>query len=297
MPDLEKSSPARRPASLATNQAIADKLAEMADLLERQAEDGFHIRAYRRAADSVRACTRPLEDVLRRDGLAGLDALEGFGPRIARAIAEMLETGRWSQLERLHGALDPEELLQTLPGLGPRLAARIHETLHIDTLEALEMAAEDGRLAEIAGVGPRRAAQIRASLRDHFRNRRLRRTGQAQLPPVDVLLAIDAAYTNAATKGELPMIAPKRFNPSGEAWLPVMHGARAAWRYTALFSNTRLARDLGRTRDWVVIYAHRDDEPETQSTIVTETRGPLAGKRVVRGHEGDCIAHYAKAAP
>ena len=60
---------------------------------------------------------------------------------------EMVTTGRWSQLERLQGAVQPEQLFQTLPGIGPELAARIHEALHVDTLEALELAAHDGSLA------------------------------------------------------------------------------------------------------------------------------------------------------
>src|SRR5512136_1600136 len=87
---------------------------------------------------------------------------------------------------------------------------------------------------------------------------------------------------------------PKRFNPSGEAWLRVLHVARGDWRLTALFSNTRLAHELGKTKDWVVIYFHLDAEPESQGTIVTEMRGSLTGRRVVRGREGECAAYYAE---
>ncbi|HEX4892717.1 MAG TPA: hypothetical protein VFV47_05470, partial [Hyphomicrobiaceae bacterium] len=65
------------------------------------------------------------------------------------------------------------------------------------------------------------------------------------------------------------------------------------WLFTVLFSNTLRAHELGKTRDWVVIYFHREGEPEAQCTVVTETRGPLAGRRVIRGREGDCVAHYA----
>jgi len=42
-------------------------------------------------------------------------------------------------------------------------------------------------------------------------------------------------------------------------------------------------------RDWVVIYFHRDNRSEGQRTVVTETRGPLAGRRVVRGREAECL--------
>jgi putative hydrolase len=87
----------------------------------------------------------------------------------------------------------------------------------------------------------------------------------------------------------LPKIAPRRFNPSGEAWLPILHTERGEWHFTALFSNTARAHELGRNRDWVVIYFHEDSGPEGQRTVVTETRGPAAGQRVVRGREAECL--------
>ncbi|MCJ7450875.1 MAG: hypothetical protein MUO39_00155, partial [Steroidobacteraceae bacterium] len=63
--------------------------------------------------------------------------------------------------------------------------------------------------------------------------------------------------------------------------------------YTALYSNTALAHELDRTRDWVVLFFYDDDHVEGQHTIVTETHGPLTGRRVVRGRETECIAHYS----
>lgn len=55
-----------------------------------------------------------------------------------------------------------------------------------------------------------------------------------------------------------------------------------------MYSNTAHAHDLGKTHDWVVLYHHKDFEPEGQCTVVTETRGPMAGHRVVRGRETEC---------
>ncbi len=77
-----------------------------------------------------------------------------------------------------------------------------------------------------------------------------------------------------------------------KAWLPVLHVDRDGWSLTALFSNTALAHELGRTRNWVVIYFGREGGPEHQRTVVTETRGPLEGWRVVRGREAACREHY-----
>ena len=104
--------------------------------------------------------------------------------------------------------------------------------------------------------------------------------------------------TFLGTRGEikaLRKIAPKRFNPNAEAWLPILHTSRDKWHFTALFSNTARAHELRKVQDWVVIYFHSDSGGEAQRTIVTETRGPLAGQRVVRGRERECLAVYESA--
>ena len=112
-------------------------------------------------------------------------------------------------------------------------------------------------------------------------------------PSVEMLLDVDAEYRKGATTGRLSMIAPQRFNPRGDRCLPILHTERDQWRFTALYSNTALAHELGRTRDWVVIYFHTDRQSEGQRTVVTETHGPLIGERVVRGRETECHSYYA----
>jgi hypothetical protein len=110
-------------------------------------------------------------------------------------------------------------------------------------------------------------------------------------PSVAELLDVDREYRRRAQRGELPTIAPRRFNPSRVAWLPVLHTRRGGQAYTALFSNTARAHQLGRTRDWVVIYwDHRDRD--RQATVVSPRAGPLRGRRVVRGREVECFRHY-----
>lgn len=274
------------------NAQIAERLRFMADLREQQGDNGFRVQAYRRAADTLEALEEPVDAVLAHKGRAGLIALEGIGVGIAGAIAELLATGRWAQLDRLLGVLEPEQLFGSLPGVGPKLAARLHNELEVETLEQLEMAAHDGRLERIAGVGPRRAAAIRAVLNERLGGRRIRRRVEPT-PSVATLLSIDGVYRRRAQAGELRMIAPRRFNPTGEAWLPVMHLDRGRWRFTVLFSNTARAHQLGKSKEWVVIYFHSDHSPESQVTVVTEIRGALKGRRVVRGREQDCEAYYA----
>jgi len=255
------------------------------------------VAAYRHAADVVAHLAQPLREVHERDGAAGLEALSGVGPRIAAAIAELLDTGRWQQLERLRGQADPDALFRTIPGVGAELAHRMHDELGVETLEALEAAAVDGRLERLPRIGARRAAAIRAALSGILdRQRALRRSRPAPAagpePPVASLLEIDRAYREGAQAGRLPKIAPKRFNPEGLAWLPVLHTDRPAWHFTALYSNTARAHELGRVQDWVVVYVEDEAHHERQYTVVTSPRGPLAGRRVVRGREVECRQWY-----
>ena len=196
------------------NAQCADRLREAADLLEAQRANPFRVAAYRKAAATVLDLPEDVAAIAARDGLPGLEALPSIGRGIAAALLEMTRTGRWIQLERLRGNADPVQLLTAVPGLGHRLAERIHEELHVDTLEALELAAHDGRLESVPGVGPRRAAAIRASLQAMLSRSRprlaMRSAGAAHEPDVATLLAVDREYRHDADAGHLPTIAPRR---------------------------------------------------------------------------------------
>lgn len=269
------------------NESLAEKLLEFADLLEQQNANPYRVSAYRRAARVVAAHPEPLTRLAAREGAEGLDELPAIGRSISHAIVELIDTGRWAQLDRLRGQLDPERLFQSIPGIGPELAAAIHDTLEVETLAALEVAASDGRLERVPGIGPRRARMIAATLARMLQRRPARPPPDTAEPAVDVLLDVDREYRERAAGGQLRRIAPRRFNPRGERWLPILHTQRGDWHFTALFSNTARAHELGRTDDWVVLYYHSDHEPERQCTVVTETHGKLKGQRVVRGREAE----------
>lgn len=210
------------------NQRIAAMLREAAELLKAQDADPFRVGAYRRGADTIEDLEESVEQILRREGPQGLMELPNIGSGLTGTMREIVRSGRWSLLERLRGEVDPEQLFQTIPGVGPELAERIHDELHVDTLEALEVAAHDGCLAQVPGIGTKRSAGIRASLASML-GRRPRRSIDSASPSVDLLLAVDREYRRAAAAGELSTIAPRRFNPEGESWLP---SSAAASRFT-----------------------------------------------------------------
>lgn len=282
-----------------TNRAVAAVLDKVGDRLTEQDANRFRAEAYHHAARTVRELDRPVAAILEGGGRRALEALPRIGVRLASAIDEIVHSGSLRLLERLEGQSAPEDLFATIPGIGEELAHRIHEHLHVDTLEALEAAAHDGRLERVPGFGRDRVDLIRTYLDGHLsrssrRRARGRRAAGGDHPPrpgVAVLLAIDRRYRDLAAAGALPTIAPRRFNPDNQRWLPIWHPHVGGWHVTALFSNSARAHQLGKTHDWVVIYYERDGE-EDQCTVVTEHRGPLAGERVVRGRENECLEHY-----
>jgi putative hydrolase len=280
------------------NAVVADALRNAATLLAQQNANQFRITAYRNAAKTIEELPEDIAVIAAR-GADALDALPHVGKSIATAIMQLTTTGRWAQLERMRGMLDPEIAFQNIPGIGPAFARLIHEHLHIDTLEALEAAAHDGRLDAVPGIGERRSKIIRQSLANILARRRLLPPNGHRLapPPVEIILDVDREYREKANSGDLKFIAPRRFNPKGEAWLPILHTEREPWHFTVLFSNTAKAHELGKTADWVIVFYSSDHQIEDQCTVVTETSGPLKGQRVVRGREQECLARtdYDKA--
>ena len=200
---------------------------------------------------------------------------------------EILETGRWRLLDRLREDLDPVAAFQTLPGIGPALAAEIHETLDVENLEELEVAANDGRLREVPGIGaqPRRGHPRRPG-GDLEEGPRQAPTPAGGRSPKSRPFSRSTESTGARPPPE----------PSGRsrpaATTPMANGGSRCsvcdavpGSFTAMFSNSARAHILERTRDWVVISYSGDDGAEGQVTVVTERRGPMASHRVVRGRE------------
>lgn len=165
--------------------------------------------------------------------------------------------------------------LERLPRIGPAIARAIAEAVRSGRLRLLDRL--EGELCHEQEACPQAGAS----------------SATVALPSVAELLAVDARYRELASKGALPTIAPRRFNPERVAWLPVLHTECGGYHVTALFSNTARAHALGTTRDWVVI-AYEDARGEGQCTVVTERRGALSGLRVVRGREAECLEEHKR---
>lgn len=276
------------------NTQVAMRLDEVADLLAEQGASPFRVQAYRRGAETVRRLERPVNEIFEQEGVEGLRKLPGIGDRLAIAVRDIVRLGRLPMLDRLRGESDAVELLRTVPGIGPINAQRLHDDLGVDSLEDLEAAAHDGRLVNVAGLGHKRVTGIMDSLATRLGRLRAPSAVAEEHAPVEEMLDVDREYRERAEAGELHRIAPRRFNPAGEGWLPILHTQRGERHYTALFSNTARAHKLGKTGDWVILY-YDGRGGERQATVITSQYGALKGKRIVRGREEECARYYGAA--
>ena len=147
LPSAQESS-----AGQVTNHEVAELLYELSTLLREQGANPFRVRAYERAAETLRGLRQPAHEIVAEEGLAGLTRLPGIGRSLARAIDKLSRTGRLALLERIRDLNGAEKIFATVPDIGPGLAHRIHQKLGIETLADLEVAARDGRLASVEGM-------------------------------------------------------------------------------------------------------------------------------------------------
>jgi hypothetical protein len=277
------------------NHEVAEQLRKIATLLVEQNASSFRSRAYINAAYTVENLQENVDLLIQDKGIKGLIDLPAIGVGIARSIYEYAAMGRMTRLDELQGISDPVRLFQSIPTVGPVLAQRLHDRLQVGSLESLENAVRHGQLDKVEGLGQKRKEAIKTWLSKHLGDHKIQSRKFPQPghnPAIALLLKVDAEYREKSTAGLLPLITPNRFNPEHKNWLPILHVTFDGWHFTALYSNTKLAHQLNRIHDWVVIFFYDDDHQEGQHTVVTETHGSLQGKRVVRGREVECIEFY-----
>jgi DNA polymerase (family X) len=165
---------------------------EIADLLEIKGANPFKIRAYRNGAESIADLPEPLVRLSDED----LRKVPAIGKDLAAKIREILDTGGARYHQDLLEEFPPTILdLLRLQGVGPKTVALLYSTLDIRTLQALEDAAQSGRLRALKGMGAKKEALILKAL-----DERRRHTGRHLLAD-----AMDAA---AAIVGHLRDEAP-----------------------------------------------------------------------------------------
>ena len=133
-----------------SNEQIAELFENMAALLEMKKDTIFKIRAYQRAARTIGQLSFSLEQAV-NEGM-DLKSVPGIGDAISKKIQELVTTGRVATYERIKGELPDGVLsLMNVPGIGPKTAMLITQESGASTIEGVEKAIQDGRLASIPG--------------------------------------------------------------------------------------------------------------------------------------------------
>jgi DNA polymerase (family 10) len=141
------------PTTAPTNSEIAAAFDELGDLYELDGASIHRIVAYRNGARAVREASKQVAQ-LALDGQA--TKLPGIGATLQEKIVALATTGEIPALVKLRSRFPPGLVEMTrLPGLGPKRARRLYEELGLDSLEALEEAANAGRISELKGFGPK----------------------------------------------------------------------------------------------------------------------------------------------
>lgn len=145
-----------------TNQEIAKRLREIYQLMQLAGENRFRAIAFDRAAQTIESLNNDINDYIENDSLTDI---KGIGKSIADDITQYAQTGKIEVLESLRERI-PEGVIKWLDisGLGPKNIAKIHKELGISTVEALKAACQDGRVAQLGGLGEKSAQKILQSI-------------------------------------------------------------------------------------------------------------------------------------
>jgi DNA polymerase (family X) len=151
------------------NSAIAERLEAFGALLDLAGASYYTARAYRRAAELVRATPAPVAELVRAGRVR---ELRGVGPGIERRLRELVETGRIAELDELERTVRPDLVgLGRFLGLSAKRSVDVAQALGVETAEEFREAARAGRLRSVPGIGAKREAALLAALEREERPR------------------------------------------------------------------------------------------------------------------------------
>jgi len=169
------------------NSEVARVFQDIADLLELKGENVFKIRAYQRTARAIEHYPKELK-IMIEEG-EGLQSIPGVGEAIARKTTELLTTGRLGYYENLKAEF-PQGMMNLLaiPGVGPKTANKLSSELGISSVDELERAINDGRVAKPFRLGDKTAENILQRIQALRRKDQRIPIGEA-LPVVEGIIA------------------------------------------------------------------------------------------------------------
>jgi DNA polymerase (family 10) len=130
---------------------IAEVLTAIATLLELKGENPFKVRAYLNGARALENLAEPLDKLIAEERLG---EVKGIGEALCEKITTLVTTGKLPYYEELKAATPPGLVaMLEIPGLGPKKIKVLHDELGIETVEQLEKACKEGKVAALNGFG------------------------------------------------------------------------------------------------------------------------------------------------
>lgn len=144
---------------------VADILAQIGILLELKGENPFKSRAYQSAARTIEALNEPLETIVAEKRL---HEIKGIGEALQEKITTLVSTGALPYYEELKNSV-PAGLVEmlALPALGPKKVKALHDKLGIESIDQLEAACQEGKVAGLAGFGEKSQSRILEGIQFH----------------------------------------------------------------------------------------------------------------------------------
>jgi DNA polymerase (family 10) len=140
------------------NSEIIKILEDIADFLDLKGENVFKSRAYQKAARSIEFLSEDVEKLVKEDRLR---EIPGVGEAIAVKLTELVNTGHLQYYDNLRAEFPPGiGAFLGVPGIGPRTALLITRNLNVTTIDELEEAIKDGRVADLPRLGEKTAQNI-----------------------------------------------------------------------------------------------------------------------------------------
>jgi DNA polymerase (family 10) len=169
------------------NSEVAKVFQDIADLLELKGENVFKIRAYEKAARAIEHYPRELESMIEEG--EDLQSISGVGEAIAKKTTELITNGKLGYYENLKAEF-PQGItnLLDIPGIGPKTANKLSSELGISSVDELERAINEGRVAKLFRLGEKTADNILHQIQALRRKDQRIPIGEA-LPIVDEIIA------------------------------------------------------------------------------------------------------------
>jgi DNA polymerase (family 10) len=189
------------------NTAIAKVFQDIADLLELKGENVFKIRAYQKAVRAFEHLPKEIEQMVKEG--ADLKEIPGVGDAIAKKTVELVTTGHLRYYDELRAEFpDGISTLLDIPGVGPKIAMRLSNELGVKSIDDLEAAVRDGRVATMPRLGDKVAENILRQIEAMRTKERRTPIGEA-LPVVEEIMAELQGYPGL--KNLIPAGSLRRF--------------------------------------------------------------------------------------